>query len=178
MSNKIFTRDKILKEAAQYANEVGLDRISIRSLSRRLGSSVMPIYESFNNKKLLIEALLELILKENHSNIKYFERNNEILKYGLYYPSLYRDVQIKSQTLSNKNYYYEKIIRMMSEDLSLSSFNHDELKSIHFDLMVYINGLISRSEFENYSYEEFKKILEQATKLILLGYEKAKEIYY
>ncbi len=175
MAKKIFTRELILDKAYELAKEVGLDKLSMRGVADSLSSSVAPIYESFTNKEDLLEALFNKIIREDLESTTYFKRNEKILLYGLNHPKLYMDMR----KYGPKSYYLEEfyggLIDLMKKEERLKAFDEDVLKSLNFDITVYMNGLVSAYEVNSFSPPlkegDYCQILMQATEVFILGYQ-------
>ncbi len=175
MAKKIFCRKKITETALELAYEMGLEKLSMRKLAKRMGSSVMPIYDAFLSKEELIEEVYNLVVVGKEVEDTYFKRNLQILKNGIKYPQLFKDVQLRAKKYATSDSYYNNVIIMMQKESRLLGFSQDELKSLNFDLIIYINGLVSRSQIDQKDftdiYNVYSGVLEQATELFILGYE-------
>lgn len=67
MSSRIpveLTRKKILYAALDLLDEEGLKSLSMRNLGARLGVKAMSIYNHIENKKALLDGIIELLLEE------------------------------------------------------------------------------------------------------------------
>ena len=175
MPKKKFDNDIILKCAVNLAKEMGLEKLSMRRLAAKLNCSVMPIYDAFESKDTLIEAIFEEIISENNKNISYFQRNKEILISGIRHPLLYKDIRNQGEKSDKLLQYYADVIDLMKKEKGLSGFNVRELESLNFDILVYISGLVERSTSKTMSFTEdqYITILNQVTELFILGYNAA-----
>jgi hypothetical protein len=65
---------------------------------------------------------------------------------------------------------------MMSED-RLKSFSIEACESLHFDLLVYITGIVERQMNKIYQVKNYEKFcvtgFEQFTEVLIMGYEQA-----
>lgn len=178
MPKKIFDKQYILENAVILAKEVGLEKMSMRNLAKRMKCSVTPIYDSYESKEDLIEAVFKKVIEENNSSKDYFVRNREILLYGIKYPLLYREIRKQSAKSQQTEKYYNEVIKLMSKQKRLKGFNDRELESLNFDILIYMNGLVERSIAETELYQNieqtFLTYLEQVTELFILGYRTAK----
>lgn len=176
---KTFNKDLILKTAVELAKEVGFKKLTMRLLASRLKSSVMPIYDAYMSKDELIEDVFNEVVKENNQASSYFERNLQVLISGIRSPQLYRDIKAYSPNSTDLMSHYSDTIDLMAKEEGLKKFDDSVRQNIHFDLLIYISGLVDRQLFisdaqrepEDYwidVYEGFKEVL-------LLGYEKAFE---
>ncbi len=175
MPKKKFDNDKILKCAVSLAKESGLEKLSMRKLAAKLNCSVMPIYDAFESKDMLIEAIFEEIISENNKSSSYFQRNKEILINGIQHPVLYRDIRNQGEKSVKLLQYYADVIHLMQKEERLSAFSREELESLNFDILVYISGLVERSASKtmNLTQDYYLTILDQVTELFILGYSAA-----
>jgi len=177
MAKKIFTKQMILEKAGLLAEDAGLYKLSMRKIAKGLGSSITPIYESFNSKDDLIEALFQQIIRENLNAGSYYERNEQILLYGLHNPVLYRDIRRHAPSSHYFHEFHREIIELMKQEPALSCFDEKILKSLNFDITIYMNGLVEESMVSSLEprmeENEYIRVLRQVTELFVLGYEKA-----
>jgi len=93
MAKKRYTKDMILKTAYDCSIEQGIEHISMRQIAKELGCSVMPIYEAFDSKEELINALStfneELYMNTSESM---YDRYYRLLREGLKYPNFFLSV--------------------------------------------------------------------------------------
>lgn len=180
MPKKVFDKIYILENAVILAKEVGLEKMSMRNLAKRMNCSVTPIYDAYESKEDLIEAVYRKVIEENNSSNDYFVRNREILQYGIKYPQLYREIRRQSAKSNQTEMYYREVIKLMKKQKRLKVFNKKELESLNFDILIYMNGLVERSIAETGHYENTEQIfltyLEQVTELFILGYRTAKSM--
>lgn len=178
MPKKVFKKQYILKNAVALAKEVGLEKMSMRKLAKKMNCSVTPIYDTYESKEDLIEAVYRQVIEENNSSSNYFIRNKEILLYGIKYPQLYRDIRRQSAKSQQTMHYYQEVIALMRKEERLREFNDNELESLNFDILIYMNGLVERSIVETGDFENaektFSTFLDQVTELFILGYSTAK----
>lgn len=174
---KAFDRDKILNEAVLLAKEVGLNKLSMRALASRLDCSVMPIYDSFDSKETLVEEIYNAIIRENNRADNYLDRNKEVLMNGLHSPQLYRDMReygAKSFEFMNL---YDEVMQLMKAEECFKGFDLKVLESIHFDLLIYITGLVERKMDQSQEIPDFESfcvtLLDQFTQVLILGYRQA-----
>jgi len=175
MSKKIFTKETILKTAVTISKERGLSKLSMRLIAKKLNCSVSPIYAAFDSKDDLEKAVFDYVVNSDYNNATgtYFERNKQVLLSGIKSPELYKDVRRLSKKFHSSLKHYDDLISLMKKEESLIDFSDQELESLHFDLMTYINGLVEKSlvDFKSIiDLNEFISILEQVTMCLIWGY--------
>lgn len=141
---KAFDKDMILQAAMDLAREVGFRKLTMRSLASKLNCSVMPIYDAYESKDHLIQDVFDSIVRENNSAPTYFERNRQVLLNGIRSPQLFRDIKKYSSSSSEFLAHYEETIELMAKDQRFEQFSYEACKSIYFDLLIYISGLVDR----------------------------------
>lgn len=179
MNKKRVSVDKVIAEAVVMAKKVGLHGITMRGLARRLDCSVMPIYDAFDSKEILIEAIYNTIIQENIKYDSYFSRNREVLLYGIRSPILYRDIQEYGSKSDEFLQLYKETIELMKFEPRLKVLDAKVYESLHFDISIYITGLAGQSWNKIYDIPDYEshclKILNDFTEVLILGYEKGVE---
>ena len=61
--------DKILTGAAELFDKYGLKSITMDDIAKHIGMSKKTIYQFFDDKEAIIQAVMDFVLKENQSNI-------------------------------------------------------------------------------------------------------------
>lgn len=155
MADQIFTKEMILKKSIKLAKKNGLKDLSMRKLAKELKSSVMPIYGRFLNKEELLDQIFITLLKEiaGDSTTTFEERYVQLMKFGLKYPLLYKDMK----DFAAKSFYYtdlfEEVLNLMRADIRLRNCSTNELLKISKVINWYISGVIEN----NKSYSYYKK---------------------
>jgi AcrR family transcriptional regulator len=145
-----FTREQIIDAAFEIAKAEGIDSITMRKISEKMGSSVAPIYVNFKNVDELNEALLEriisigrkLIMEENTGN-PFRDIGVASLRFAIEYSEIFKDLVVKSGKYMQG--YDEKmvpiLIEEMKKDPELNMFTVDELKTILLKMRIFQIGL-------------------------------------
>lgn len=174
---KIYDKHTILEAAIVLAKEVGFRKLTMRKLASKLNCSVMPIYDSYESKEDLIKDVFDEVVRDNNKADTYFERNKQVLLSGIRSPQLFRDIKEYSPSSPELINHYKDTIGLMNKEDRLKNFTYDYQQSIHFDLLIYISGIVDRqlySKGQNKEPEEFwLKIFDQFTEVLILGYEKS-----
>jgi len=137
----------------------------------------MPIYDTFSSKEMLVEEVYNEIIRDNIKSDNYFERNIEVLLTGIRSPILHRDIR----EYGSKSYEFDQLyldtIKLMAIESRFKKFNRQVCESIHFDISIYITGLIERKMNQNYEIPDYEnycvETLNQFVELLIMGYEKA-----
>lgn len=175
MIKKTYNRDMILQQAILLAKEVGFKKLTMRGLSGRLKCSVMPIYDSFESKDKLLEEVYNEIIRADIKASGYFERNREVLRHGIQSPLLYRDMREYGVQSDEFNNLYKETINLMMTEKRLKNFSFKVCESLHFDLMIYITGIVEKQMNRTYDIPNFEEFcinaLNQFTEVLIRGYE-------
>ncbi len=180
MAKKLFTKDTILRAAYEMAIEVGINKITMRKLAARIGSSVMPIYEQFSSKEELLDAISVFVESyEDIGKVSIYDRYNHLLYYGLTHPDFYLNVVATSTSYSNSPETLCKVCYIMQKHPRLNSYQDKELLVIHSRIDVFLTGVIFvfRNHPQNVridQYPRLKMVLQQVIDGIILGYLESK----
>ena len=175
MPKQIIYKDEILKTALQMTRENGFDCVNARSVAKRMGYSVQPIYSYFKNMETLrqevygaamqaynefiysrveSERILESMAKANVAFAKYETNRFKLLFFR------------KLNGLNSFNDIYEwmgnkQATRQLAQKLSLSE---EKIKDVYIMLIVFTHGVATMiaTGGANISDEESAAILEKA----------------
>lgn len=145
LAQKIYSKEKILEEAFKYCSKNGIEALSVRRLASKIGSSVMPIYDTFDSKEGLIRALVNYAIQlsfptEGHGD--YRNRCMGMLKFAMDYPLFYIDlVKLNKQLKFTKDHLVSFDI-MMKNDTLLKELPFHKLFEINTSVEFYMMGMI------------------------------------
>ena len=57
-------RERVLRAAVEFADESGIQAVTMRALARRLGVEAMALYNHVGNKEELLDGMVEVVLSE------------------------------------------------------------------------------------------------------------------
>ena len=145
-----FSKEQIIEAAFDIASTEGIDKITMRKIAERMGSSVAPIYVNFKNTDELMEALIEKITSisqqlfiEESQGDPFLDMGRASLRFANEYSVLFRDLVLKNNDYMQE--YDEKmvpeLIKEMQKDPELEGFTADELKTILLKMKVFQLGL-------------------------------------
>lgn len=170
-----FTREQIIDAAFEIAKTEGMDKITMRKIAEKMGSSVAPIYVNFKNIDELIEALMERVISisqqlfiEESTGNPFRDMGSASLRFAMEYSVLFRDLVLK-----NNNYmksYDEKtipaLIKEMKKDPELEGFTEEELKTILLKMRIFQLGLSVMAAngllLKNYKKQDLMDLLSSA----------------
>ncbi|MGF7056811.1 TetR/AcrR family transcriptional regulator [Brassicibacter mesophilus] len=150
MSPKVkFSKEDIVDAAFEIGKEKGFSGITARSVAKRLGCSVAPIYVNFETIDELITAVVEhvfavsyeFLAKEKGSNL--FESMGKAsLAFAREYPIFFRELVMKGNPYMTK---YEAVENAMVEaletDESMKEWTISERKRIFLKMRIFQIGL-------------------------------------
>ncbi len=167
MATKVYSKSAILEATFQLSLQKGFEAISMRMIARKLGCSVMPIYDSFDSKEDLIKELSLFAITEAFEAIQsenFIERHLKLLEYGLTYPKFYMDfVKINRNYQASEELVYN-LIKSMRKDPRLETLKTMDLSMINGQIEVFIVGVVYMYSLQGSVSEEKKTALLQATK--------------
>ena len=144
-----FNKANIIEAAFEIAKENGFSAITTRSVAKRLGSSVAPIYVNFETIEKLIEAVVqhvfaisnELMAKQAGPDI--FENIGKAsLEFAIEYPVLFRELIMQpNQYMASYETVEKTLLEAMAEDEAMRDWTMDEQKRLLFKMRVFQTGL-------------------------------------
>lgn len=174
MKKKSYTKELILTSAISLARKIGFNKLTMRDLAKELNCSVMPIYTAFDSKEMLLEEIYRVVVKELLSVKGYFERNEDVLRDGIKSPAFYRDMRDYNPTSDDVEILYADTISLMMAEDSLKGFTEEQCSRIHFDISVYITGIVERQLNKRQHFDNYELFcldtLQQFTDTIIIGY--------
>jgi len=94
-----FTREQIVEAAFEIAKTEGIDKITMRKIAEKMGSSVAPIYFNFKSNEEVLEALKERIislsqqlLSEESTGKPFNDIGRASLRFATEYSVIFRDL--------------------------------------------------------------------------------------
>ena len=144
-----FNKGNIIEAAFEIAKENGFSAITARSVAKRLGSSVAPIYVNFETVESLIEAVVQLVFdiskeimaKQTGPNM--FENIGKAsLEFARDYPVLFRELTMKPNKYMASYETVEKtMIEAMAEDEAMVDWTINERKRLFLKMRAFQIGL-------------------------------------
>lgn len=144
-----FNSENIIETAFEIAKENGFSAITARSVAKRLGSSVAPIYVNFETIENLIEAVVqrvfaisnELMAKQTGPNI--FENIGKAsLEFARQYPVLFRELTMQpNQYMASYETVEKTMLEAMADDEAMRDWTMEERKRLLFKMRVFQTGL-------------------------------------
>lgn len=144
-----FSSENIIETALEIAKENGFSAITARSVAKRLGSSVAPIYVNFETIESLIEAVVqrvyaisnELMAKQKGPSI--FENVGKAsLEFARQYPVLFRELTMQpNQYMASYETVEKTMLEAMADDEAMRDWTMEERKRLLFKMRVFQTGL-------------------------------------
>lgn len=167
MAKKIYSEKIILEEAFKHCSKNGLEGLSVRRLAKKMGSSVMPIYDTFDSKEGLIRALVDYAVQmtfptEGYEN--YRERCMYLLDFGMTYPLFYIEMlKLNKKYNFTKNHLFS-FETMMRNDSEFKNLSFEQLAKINSAIETYIMGLILWESSEQPINDQRKNLIMEKLK--------------
>lgn len=147
---KKFSREQIIDVAFEIAKSEGIERITIRKVAEKLGSSIAPIYVNFKDVDELIEEVIKKMNELSHQLLIEQDTGNPFrdmgiasLRFAKEYSVLFRDLVMKPNKYI-KDYNQEMgndLVKQMKKDPKLEGFTDEELQNILFKMRIFQTGL-------------------------------------
>ncbi len=176
MRKKQYSKELILNTAIELSKEVGFKKLTVRELANRVGCSIMPIYSTFDSKELLIEEVFNYVVRELLSINNYFKRNIVVLSQGVRSPEFHRDMSSFIPDDNTFEVLYKDTLNLMKKEPLLNGFTDEQLSRIHFDISLYITGIVERKLYKRQQFDDYLQFcidtLDKFTSTIVKGYQK------
>lgn len=147
---KKFSKEQIVDAAFQIARTEGIDKITIRKVADKLGSSIAPIYVNFNDVDELLRDVVkkifdvsQQILLEQDSGNPFRDIGIASLRFAKEYSVLFRDLVLK-QNEYMEDYDEDRgndLVAHMKKDPDLEGFTDEELWNILLKMKIFQTGL-------------------------------------
>jgi AcrR family transcriptional regulator len=175
-----YTKENIIDAAFELYKEIGLERITIRKIAGKLGSSIAPIYSNFKNIDELKKCLMDKTLREL---LKYTDReysNNAFLNIGIGLIKFAKENKVLYKTLFiNSNEYacltddfFSSNLEKMKSEPTLKDLDEEEMMRILEKVRLFTHGLaalICSGSMKDKSHEYLYELLKEAGEDIM-GY--------
>ncbi|MCR3955884.1 MAG: TetR/AcrR family transcriptional regulator [Gudongella sp.] len=144
-----FSKDDIIHAAFEIAKEDGFSAITARSVARRLGSSVAPIYVNFETIEDLIEALVQHVffisnqLLANQTGPNSYENiGRASIQFAREYPVIFRELIMQPNKYMESYETLEKnLLEAMGEEEAMNEWTMEEKRRLLFKMRVFQTGL-------------------------------------
>jgi AcrR family transcriptional regulator len=144
-----YEKDDLIDAALAIAREAGLAGITARSVAKKLGCSVAPIYVNFETIDDLRNAVVQRVFSisremlENQQGSDVFEKIGKAsLAFAREYPILCRELTLNPNPYLSS---YEKVeaalVEAMAEDPSMRGWSLDERRRLLLKMRVFQIGL-------------------------------------
>lgn len=130
-----YTKESILQQAFDLAVAEGISGISVRKLASRLGCSVAPIYQNFENTQDLIAAVKEKIREtiwtystKPYTNLGFYNIGIGQILFARDYPILLRDLVTHNMASQSPDQdALNQILHIMAKDPLLKDLKLEQL---------------------------------------------------
>jgi AcrR family transcriptional regulator len=145
-----FSKEQIISAAFDIARDEGLDKITVRKVAEKLGSSIAPIYVNFQHIDELVEAVIQRtfeiaqrLLAEQDTGKPFFDMGVASLRFANEYSQLFQDLVLKPNPhMQNYDQVMNPILlEQMRKDQDLAGFTDRELLDILLKMRVFQLGL-------------------------------------
>ncbi|MED4600235.1 TetR family transcriptional regulator [Paenibacillus validus] len=144
-----FKKDQIIDAAFEIARTEGIDRITIRKVAEKLGSSIAPIYVNFKEVDELIQevikktfAISKQLLMEQNTGHPFHDIGVASLRFAKEYSVLFRDlVMKKNEYMNDHDHEMGMLVELMKQDPHLEGLTDGELMTILLKMKIFQTGL-------------------------------------
>lgn len=144
----IFSKESIIDTAFEIACVEGFEHMTIRSIAKKMGSSIAPIYVNFENTEDLKKAVLLKAQKIYQDMISACEYDDLFLRYGVasisfskQYPKLYDAFLLNEDHPSETKKNIEGMIKTLRENPSYNKLDSETLMTFIMTMQAFQVGL-------------------------------------
>jgi len=176
MAMKRYTRDIILNAAYELSLEIGMDALSMRKIAKRVGCSVMPLYENFESKEELISAVSTF--NEQVYNFKsetMYDRYHKLLRDGLKYPKFFSSILKHDVNNPHQEEVITNLCDLLRKDERLKNMSNRDVYVLNSRIEIFIIGMVftyQQVEHHQNYYTTFIKQLDEMIEIIVEAYKK------
>lgn len=153
MPKKVYSKEMILTAAYQITRDQDLSSLSMRAIARKIGCSVMPIYDTFDSKEELIYEVNKYSLEQTLYDLNVdsiMARYHQILEYGFKYPKFYLDFVRFEKTFQHDNAVVCKLCGFLKQDPRLADVDDQIVLKIEGRMEAFITGIVHTYYHEPY----------------------------
>jgi len=176
----IFTRGAVLQAALDVVRRNGLDALSARSVAKRLGASVAPVYSAFGSMdNLLRETLKEIrrLLQEyttrDYSGIPFLNIGAGIVSFARDEPMLYQALfQIRHGFQDVVEGVNTSILSWMKSDAQLSLLTDASRERLYDNIGLYTMGLaaaVAAGRIKDVSADNIVRLLKNMGNIVMFA---------
>lgn len=178
-----FDKTVIVNAALEIAKEKGLSGITARSVSKRLNSSVAPIYVNFDTVDDLTEAVVQRVfaiseefLEKQMGESQFEKMGKASLAFAREYPVLFRELSIQPNPyMASYETIENNMIDALGEDPEMADWTLEERKRLLLKLRVFQTGLsvmVSNGHVPSWiEDQELEQLLMEVGEDVLLAHQ-------
>ena len=176
MAKKVFTKDVILTAAYELSFDRGIETITMRQIAKHLGCSVMPIYESFDSKEDLLNALSsfnETMYQGKCDRIQ--DRYYKLLQEGIKYPDFFLSVVEYDVHKIHSEEIIDSVCNLIRKEERLAHLDNCLAYTFNTRIEIFIVGLVYAYKTlpkEKKSYDKLRNILDETIASFIDTYSK------
>lgn len=180
MAKKVFKKEQILHAAYEITRDQDLSALSMRAIARKIGCSVMPIYDSFDSKEDLIHAVNIYALRKTLYDLSgdtIYDRYDGIIEYGFKYHKFLLDFVRFEKAFEHETDDICRLCDFMAEDERFKNVDDREKIRVNARIEAFIVGVLYTYYEEDYDQrlvDVVKKVVRETTDHIINGVLKIK----
>lgn len=141
-------REELLRRAFQLFARKGYAKVTVREIAKELGVSTGTLYHYFENKEVLFEQMVRLLVREDVNELKIMERRKKA-------QSPDEIIEVLFQFIQSKEFYFQSVILLVSDIYRYNEDGHS-LSVLKDCLVIYRNAI---SQHLNLGNKDLENIL-------------------
>ncbi len=145
MAKKVYSKEQILSAAYEIIRDQDLSALNMRALARKIGCSVMPIYDSFDSKEDLLNELNIFLLHKTIYDLSFdniYDRYDNIVEFGFKYPKFFLDFIQKEKAFVYETDVLCRLCDFMKKDDQLKDYHDQVVLRINTRIEAFIVGIV------------------------------------
>lgn len=162
MAKKRYSKERILEAAYQITRDEDLSALSMRAIARKIGCSVMPIYDSFESKEDLMYEVNKYSLRKtlyDFSDPCINERYHHIIRYGFRYPNFFLKFVRFEQSFIHDDAIVCQLCSYLHGDPRFAGADDRDLLKINARLEAFITGIIHTYHADKYDEKVVERVI-------------------
>lgn len=179
-----FTRQRIIDTAYEMVRKDGMEALHTRSIAKKLGCSVQPIFHNFQSmeelRKEVVRAVYETYVSVTQAAAKQAPAYKSIglayIRFARDYPEFFRILFMSESHLDAKAFIMSDAMsdRIIKEGCKMTGLSYELQKQFHVKVWIFTHGIacLLLTKTVVLSDDEIRELLEQSVREMCIGFLK------
>lgn len=183
-----FRKEDIINIGLEIVEEKGFDALNARTIAKRLGCSVQPLFHNFANMDELKENIFEKMYDvyigymtiDEKKEKRYKEQGLGYIRFAREHPEFFKAIFMKSSGLNASEFVTadDRLDDTIKAGQLLTGFSYEEQKAFHIKVWIFTHGIacLVATDTIKLDEKEIEVMLESTVRAMLKGFKKEEEI--